>query len=283
MITNFSEQLSIDFDLEIAIFLENLVYWLRLNSAKDNPEHRNFHEGRFWSYNSYPELAKLFPCWTAKTIRTIISRCVKHDLVVVGNFNKKRYDQTNWYSLNDKALEYFPSSASRLIAASSGESTTSGSDLYMPAQTGRPPAQTGRPIPKELNSLSNINITTNSESVDSPVTATKVKKKPSIELMELIDVYRGIFPNNPQPHNRVISTSLQKTLSTLIKRWHELDPEGKPLTVQAFRRYLHLLHDTAPRFSLGEYTTLDGNRKKNGLETFARWNTIVKFLENQYS
>ncbi len=109
------------------------------------------------------------------------------------------------------------------------------------------------------------------------------KGSPTEALMQYIDVYREIFPNNPQPHKRVIATSLQKTLSTLIKRWPELDPEGKPLTVESFTRYLSLLKTTAPKFSLGEYVTDDGNRRKNSLETFCRWNTIVKFLENQYS
>lgn len=127
---------------------------------------------------------------------------------------------------------------------------------------------------------------TNSESCDSPVAAIKDKpQKPSSgELLRLlIDCYRREFPDNPQPHARVISTSLQKTLQTLIKRWPELDPNGNPLTPELFGRYLHLLRTTAPKFSLSEYVTESGNRKKNGLETFARWNTVVKFMENQYS
>jgi hypothetical protein len=131
-----------------------------------------------------------------------------------------------------------------------------------------------------------IIINTNSESCDSPVAAIKDKpqKQSSGELLHLlIDCYRREFPNNPQPHARVISTSLQKTLQSLIKRWPELDPNGNPLTPELFGRYLYLLRTTAPKFSLGEYETQSGNRKKNGLETFARWNTVVKFMENQYS
>jgi hypothetical protein len=125
-------------------------------------------------------------------------------------------------------------------------------------------------------SSSSIN-TTNSSST------SKSKEKNVNIYRELIDVYRTEFPNNPQPHPKVISTSLQKTLQTLVKRWHELDPESKPLTPDTFRRYLMALKSLAPKFSLGEYETPNGNRKKNSLETFARWNTVVKFLENQYS
>lgn len=280
MITNFSEQLWTDFDLEIAVFLENLTQWIRFNASKDKPEDRNFHEGQYWSYNSYPQFAKLFPGWSSKTMRTIINRCVKNDLLTIGNFNKKNYDNTNWYTLTEKAWEYFPRIAQKLYRAPSVGSNTAGSDLNTPAQTGRPPAQTGRPIPEEPNHNKNTN---NSEFHNSPAVAPKAKKTPSVELRELIDVYREVFPDNPQPHKRVISTSLQKTLAGLVKRWPELDPEGKPLTTESFGRYLTLLRTTAPKFALGEYVTTQGNRKKNSLETFARWNTVVKFLEDAYS
>jgi len=136
---------------------------------------------------------------------------------------------------------------------------------------------------QESISLSNINIA-NSESDNSPAAVPKSKqRKPNLALMQLIDVYREVFPNNPQPHPRVISTSLQKSLSTLVKRWPELDPDGNPLTLETFKKYLEVLRDHAPKFSLGEYETPSGNRKKNNLETFVRWNTVVKFLEDAYS
>jgi len=124
--------------------------------------------------------------------------------------------------------------------------------------------------------------TTISESDDSPAAAPKPKNS-NHELMELIDIYRQVFPDNPQPHKRVIATRLRTALATLRNRWPELDPEGKPLTLDAFTLYLTLLKTRAPRFSLGEYTTPDGRTKKNSLETFVRWNTVVKFLEDSYS
>jgi hypothetical protein len=133
--------------------------------------------------------------------------------------------------------------------------------------------------------LENKEINTNSESNDSPVTAIKAKskKQPSVELMELIDIYREEFPNNPQPHKTLISTSLGKTLQTLIKRWPEAEPNNLPLNLESFRRYMKALKELSPRFALNEYETPDGRRKKNRLETFTRWNTFVKFLEGAYS
>lgn len=273
MNTNFSEQLWIDFDLEIEFFLRYLVGWLVYNAAKDKPEQRNFHEGQYWSYNSYPEYSKLLPGFSQKQIRTITARAIKGGLLVIGHFNKKKYDNTNWYTLTEKGWSYFPREAGKLYPASSVDSDSGDSELDTPAQTGRPPAQTGRPIPKDLNSLgSNINITT---------TSSKLKVN---ELMrELIEVYRQEFPNNPQPHKTLLSTSLEKVLRTLINRWPEADPNKNAITPDSFRRYMVGLKQLSPKFALGEYETPNGTRKKNGLETFARWNTFVKFLENQYS
>lgn len=265
MITNFSEQLATDLqELDVPIFIENLAYWIRKNSANE----KHLHENRYWSYNSYSAFAKLYTFWSEQTIRRIIKRAVTFGLLVIGKFNKKKYDNTNWYTLTDKALSYYPA--------------LHGLILHTPVEIDIPPVEIDRPIPKDLTTISNINIT-NSESKDSPAPVIKKKQNLNLALLQLIDVYREVFPNNPQPHPRVIATSLQRTLATLVKRWPELDPNGNPLTLETFRTYLELLKRDAPRFSLNEYTTQNGNQKKNGLETFARWNTVVKFIENQYS
>ena len=255
MIANVNEQLWIDFGLDTAVFLDTLAYWIKKNAA--NKKH--FYDGRYWSYNSYPAFTKMFPGWSIETIRRIIRNCIKNELIVIGNYNKKTYDNTNWYSLTDKAIQYYPAMSGLL--------------LDTPVDSNIPPVETNRPIPKDLNSLgSNINITT---------TSSKLKVN---ELMrELIEVYRQEFPNNPQPHKTLLSTSLEKVLRTLIKRWPEADPHKQAITPESFRRYMLGLKQLSPKFALGEYETPSGTRKKNGLETFARWNTFVKFLENQYS
>ncbi len=249
-------------DANLCIFIANLGTWLRTNAKKDDPKNRNFHEGRCWSYNSIQEFVRYFGFWSTKNIRTIIANCIKLDLITTNTFNKKKYDNTLWYTLTDKGLEYFPCLRDFL----SNRLVDSGKGL----------ADSGNAIP-ELPYQSSNNITTNSSS------NYKSKTKPNLALMQLIDVYREVFPNNPQPHERVIATSLQKTLSTLVKRWPELDPNGNPLTLETFKTYLEMMRDRAPKFALGEYETPNGTRKKNSLETFARWNTVVKFLENQYS
>ena len=259
MITSFDEQLAIDFDVESAIFIQSLAHWTRRNAANSH----NFHEGRYWSYNTYDALTKIFPYWSKKQIERLTLKCINHGLMLKGNFNQKRYDKTCWYSMTDKALMYFPYLSS-LISSQDSDPTP---------EIGNATPEIGLAIPENTTTRSSNNtITTN---------CTKLK---SLNLMrELIEVYREEFPNNPQPHPTLISTSLEKVLRTLIKRWPEADPNKGAITPERFRLYMRGLKQLSPKFALGEYVTQDGNKKKNSMETFCRWNTFVKFLEDQYS
>lgn len=209
----------------------------------------------------------MFPGWKRETIRRIIRNCVKNDLLIVSNFNTKKYDRTCWFTLTDKGLEYYP--VLKLIMSqipdNPGGVSLVGSNI--------PLVGSNPPIPTLLPSSSNNTITTSGSS----------NSKVNELLQKLIQVYREEFPDNPQPHKTLISTSLDKALRGLIKRWPEADPNKKPITVEGFRRYMQSLKEMSPKFSLGEYITQNGSKKKNGLETFCRWNTFVKFLENQYS
>lgn len=267
MITNFDEQLAIDFDVESAIFIQSLAQWTRRNAAN----HHNFHEGRYWTYNTYDALTKIFPYWSKKQIERLTLKCINHGLMLKGNFNQKKYDKTCWYSMTDKALMYFPY-LSTLIASQVSESPSDPTP-----EIGNATPEIGLPIPKNTTTCSNNTITTNSNS------KSKVKDKNLNLPREMIDAYREIFPNNPQPHPKLISTTLLKTLQTLIKRWPEANPKGTPMDIAEFRRYLEHLKSTAPVFSLGVWTNDNGKTKKNDLVTFSRWNTFVQFLEGKYS
>lgn len=273
---NLNEQLLRDTkDAHVCIFIANLAMWLRTNIDREKYEHRNIREGQCWSYQTLKDFQNYFDFWSVKNIRTIIKHCQQLGLIAIGNFNKHKYDKTCWYTLTDKALEYYPILRDKIRIRIFNNRTAT--DL---PETANGISQNGKPIPENTTHSSNNTITTNSVSAAAPLS----KKQETMALMlAMIAVYREVFPNNPQPHPRLIATSLQKTLQSLIHRWPEADPEGNPLTIEAFRKYLTLLHDTAPKFSRGEYTTADGNKKKNNMETFCRWNTFVKFLENQYS
>jgi len=261
-----TEQLWIDFGLDSAVFLDYIAHWLHLNSSNKQP--RNFHDGRYWTYNTLDTLHSIFPGWPKETIRNIIRKCVKNGLLMVSNYNKKKYDRTNWYSLSDLALKYYPKLSHLIQENPDNPGGVSCGDFTAPS------GKSTAAIPNTSTTSSNNTITTKRSSSNSQ----------TVDLMRgMIDCYRELFPNNPQPYKNLISTSLEKVLRGLIKRWPEADPDGKPLDVAAFRRYLEYLKLCAPQFALGEWENANGKRKKNNLETFARWNTFVKCLEGAYS
>lgn len=98
---NFNIDVATKYGVNIAIFLNNLSFWIQHNIANE----KHFYDGRYWSYNSKKSYSKLYPYWSEKQIRTIIDNCKAEGLIIIDNFNKNKYDQTHWYSLTEKACE----------------------------------------------------------------------------------------------------------------------------------------------------------------------------------
>lgn len=83
-----------------AIIIRNFQHWLGKNKANN----ANFHEGRFWTYNSIAAFCKIFPFWTERQIRNILKNLTDNGILIKGNFNKNPYDKTIWYSIDEEIL-----------------------------------------------------------------------------------------------------------------------------------------------------------------------------------
>lgn len=94
------------FDIELAkkygdreaILLQNFIYWIAKNAANG----KNYHDGRYWTYNSVAALGLLFPFWTTSQLRTILGSLIKQGCLIEGNYNEQKYDRTKWYALGDE-------------------------------------------------------------------------------------------------------------------------------------------------------------------------------------
>src|SRR4051794_21008417 len=75
-----------------AIVLYNLRYWITKNKTRGT----NLRNGTTWTYNSYKNFGKVFPYLSESQIKRALGSLVKQGAIVKGNFNKKRYDRTNW-------------------------------------------------------------------------------------------------------------------------------------------------------------------------------------------
>ena len=95
-------KINMSFDIDVAkivgtdcaIILSNIEFWQSKNKANKH----NFHDGKYWTYNSISAWTELFSYLTPSKIRTCLKRLEHFDYVVTGNYNKSNYDRTKWYS-----------------------------------------------------------------------------------------------------------------------------------------------------------------------------------------
>ena len=100
-----------------SLIFGQVYYWLRVYS--DNPkEHaeKHFVNGKWWTFNPIEtkkegchDWAEQFPEMSPSTIKNTLTKFTKQGLLIKGNFNKMKGDQTLWYTIDFDALyEKYP-------------------------------------------------------------------------------------------------------------------------------------------------------------------------------
>lgn len=253
-----NEQLMIDTkDANLCIFIANLAGWIRYNASKTDPEERNYHEGRYWSYNTIQDFVKYFGFWSTRNIRTIIKDCIELDLITTSTFNKKKYDNTLWYSLTDKGLEYYPKLRDIFL------DTLVRSDKTL--------VRNDKPIPEDLNSLRNINITTSDGEV--------IPKKQTHEEF-IVAIYHKILPDSPRI--KIVDSKLSKQFIKMEKNWPKYSSSQEKFTYQAFMEFLRALKSKYPGF-LKPYVTPQGNTRQNNLRTITSETNLAKLINGEFN
>jgi len=100
---HFNVEIAQKFDISVAIFLDQIVFWIKKNEANN----KHFHKDRYWTYNSSKALGIIFPYWSEDQIDRIIKKCISFGLLLTDNFNKSPYDRTRWCALTDDAHKLF--------------------------------------------------------------------------------------------------------------------------------------------------------------------------------
>lgn len=106
---SFDVTVATDFGTDIAIFLNNMSFWLShvIANRKFAKINHQYHDN-FWIFNSLDAYAELFPYWNRKQIERLINRAVDSGLILKNNFNQTKYDRTSWYAFTSKAYTYYP-------------------------------------------------------------------------------------------------------------------------------------------------------------------------------
>lgn len=91
-------KLAIAIGLNEAIVLQQVHYWLETYESADKSDH--YHDGKWWVYNTKEEWTANFPWWSENTIWRALTNLRDLGILTTGNYNKKGYDRTLWYTIN---------------------------------------------------------------------------------------------------------------------------------------------------------------------------------------
>lgn len=107
---SFDMDLAIKYGMEEAVIIHHFQHWIRINENLK----RNLHNGRYWTYQTFDEIAAALPYLSRQRIIDLIDKlCIGKSrfskkngkdfepVLMKGNFNKSRYDRTVWYAFCD--------------------------------------------------------------------------------------------------------------------------------------------------------------------------------------
>ncbi|HEY6612726.1 MAG TPA: hypothetical protein VIZ86_16550 [Pseudomonas sp.] len=92
-----SPQLAVAVGLNEAIILQQMHYWLKKT--------KTIVDGKPWIYNTHDEWAIQFPFWQPESIRKIIARLRKNELIEIRKLAPSAWDKTNYYTIQYDTLE----------------------------------------------------------------------------------------------------------------------------------------------------------------------------------
>ena len=101
-----------------SIIIQQIHYWLNINEKAKI----NFHEGRYWTYNTYENWQKTnFRFLSVPTLKRIFKKLEDKKILIKDNFNKKKYDRTLWVTINYEKLDELMTEYEEKIEAEKNE------------------------------------------------------------------------------------------------------------------------------------------------------------------
>jgi hypothetical protein len=85
---------------EESIVLHHLTFWVNINEEAN----KNFYDGHFWTYQTAEHISSVLHFFNKQKIWRILSKLEKLGAIKKGNYNKKGYDRTVWYTVLDEEI-----------------------------------------------------------------------------------------------------------------------------------------------------------------------------------
>jgi hypothetical protein len=199
-----------------ALFLQQVHYWCEVNKEKK----QSLAEGHYWCYNTYKEWEEQFLDFDQSTLRRKIQLLVSAGVLVMGRFNKHKYDKTNWYRVDYEVLE-------KMLKDSPMPCSSSQSNNDPLLKLEGPTAQIGQsdtsklntPIPETTQSTTPENPKSFTQSVTKENTVfdkTTAKGKKPLSAMDILKQHKAAKnPNAPA----------LATVTSLVGVWQHTVPK----------------------------------------------------------
>lgn len=101
----FNADEAIKYGIEKATMIYNIRYWLKINRANDTNIKTKDGKKYYWSFNTVSAYKDIFPYFTESSMQRWLKELEKDGVVIVGSFNKKKYDRTKWYTLPEFEID----------------------------------------------------------------------------------------------------------------------------------------------------------------------------------
>lgn len=84
------------FGWEKAVLFQHIYYWMGKNAANG----RNFHDGKYWTYDTIPALQNRFPYMNERQVRYHLEKLEEMGVIIKGDYNINRTKRPNWYTVD---------------------------------------------------------------------------------------------------------------------------------------------------------------------------------------
>ena len=96
---HFDVEDAMKYGVEKAVVLSNIRFWLNNNKNKDLSAVK--YDGYYWMYNTAKDMSDVLPYFTQSKVQRLLKQLEDDGVLIVGNYNKVKYDRTKWYTLSE--------------------------------------------------------------------------------------------------------------------------------------------------------------------------------------
>lgn len=194
------------YGVNAALILHHLKFWIIKNEANKH----NFHDGKYWTYNSREAFKKIFPYMGDKAVRLALDKLKNEGVIITGNYNSYKYDRTKWFAFADYYIE-FVLKYNPEKPVDDDDTESKGPDALV--ERANEMCQKGQPIPDILPDQYN-------NSIDTPLKKKKPPKPKVIPKEESIHFKGDVLKITEKAHLK-FSTTYQNMV--LNQKYKEMD------------------------------------------------------------